>query len=115
MNKKCLRVPDYLAHILSAVARIKRYMDRKSLAAFAEDEQLQDAVIRNLEIIGEAARNIETNAPEFARQHGSIPWAALCAMRNRVAHAYWYVDLTMVWQVVERDLPDLEKQFRDLG
>ena len=49
MNKKCLRVPNYLAHILSAVERIKRYMDGKLLAAFAEDEKLKDAVIRNLE------------------------------------------------------------------
>lgn len=72
-------------------------------------------MIRNLEITGEAARHIETNAPEFARQHDGIRWPALYAMRNRVSQSYWSVDLPMVWQVVERDLPDLEKQLRALG
>ena len=115
MTKKRLRVPDYVAHMLDAIERINRYTRGKSLSAFAADEQLQDAVIRNLEIIGEAARNIETHAPDFARQHGGIPWAALYAMRNRVAHGYWSVDWAVVWQVIQRDLPDLETQLRALA
>lgn len=113
MNKS-LRVADYLSHIQDAIQRIRRYTDGKSELAFAEDEQLQDAVIRNIEVIGEAARNIETHAPAFAQQHPAVPWAALYAMRNRVAHGYWTVDLTVVWRVIERDLPDLEDQIRKL-
>ena len=114
MNKKALRVPDYLSHILDAIRRIQRYTRGKSQAAFIADEQLQDAVVRNIEIIGDAARNIATHAPEFAQQHPGVPWAALYAMRNRVSHGYWAVDLMVVWQAIQRDLPDLEVQIQSL-
>lgn len=110
MNKKSLRAGDYLAHMLDAIQRIRRYARNKSEAEFFADEQLQDAVIRNIEIIGEAARNITMQAPEFAKQNASVPWAALYAMRNRVSHGYWVVDVAVVWQVVERDLAQLEAQ-----
>jgi uncharacterized protein with HEPN domain len=70
--------------------------------------------VRNIEIIGEAARNIATHAPNFVERHADIPWAALYAMRNRVTHGYWTVDLDIVWNVVQRDLPILEAQIRAL-
>ena len=114
MNKKALRVPDYLSHILDAIRRIQRYTRGKSQAAFIADEQLQDAVVRNIEIIGDAARNIATHAPEFAQQHPGVPWAALYAMRNRLSHGYWAVDLAMVWQVVERDLGELKRMLEGI-
>ncbi|MCK0505416.1 HepT-like ribonuclease domain-containing protein [Aromatoleum anaerobium] len=114
MKKKALRVPDYLSHILEAIRRIQRYAQGRSLDAFMADEQLQDAVVRNIEIIGEASRNIETYSPHFVAQHGEVPWAALYAMRNRVAHGYWAVDLAVVWQVVQRELPVLEAQIQTL-
>jgi uncharacterized protein with HEPN domain len=112
MTCKVMRVPDYLMHILDAIARIKRYTHGKTHQDFVNDEQLQDAVVRNIEIIGEAARNIERCAPEFAAEHDGIPWAALYAMRNRVAHGYWTVDEDAVWQVVYRDVPVLEEKLR---
>ncbi len=112
MSKKSLRVPDYLAHILDAIDRIKRYTHSKRFQSFSHDEQCQDAVIRNLEIIGEAARNIDSHAPEFTRQHPEVPWGALYAMRNRLTHGYWTVDLAVVWQVVDRDLAELERALR---
>jgi len=65
MKPKTLRVPDYLAHILQAIHRIQRYTLGKTREAFMADEQLQDAVVRNIEIMGEAARNIETHSPTF--------------------------------------------------
>ncbi|MDI3513665.1 MAG: hypothetical protein PWP40_894 [Rhodocyclaceae bacterium] len=83
MNKKALRVPDYLHHILDAIERIERYTAAKSLGDFKRDEQCQDAVIRNIEIIGEAARNVQQHSPDFVERHREIPWAALYAMRNR--------------------------------
>ncbi len=78
------------------------------------DEQLQDAVVRNIEIIGEAARNIATQSPDYTANHPEVPWVALYAMRNRVAHGYWSIDTAIVWQVVERDLPALEIQLASL-
>ena len=114
MNKKALRVPDYIGHMFEAMRRIKRYCENKSADEFNANEQLQDAVVRNIEIIGEAARNIASQAPDYAGNHPEVPWAALYAMRNRVAHGYWTVDTAIVWQVVERDLPALEIQLARL-
>ena len=74
---------------------------------FLENELVQDAVIRNIEIIGEAARNIERNDPVFAAQHAEIPWEIIYAMRNRVAHGYFKVDLEIVWNTIHHDLPGL--------
>ena len=70
--------------------------------------------MHNIEIIGEAARNVETHSPAFVAEHDEIPWAALYAMRNRVTHGYWTVDLEVVWQVVQRDPPLLEAQVQAL-
>lgn len=87
MNRKSLRVPEYLDHILQAIARIERYTHTHSYESFSQDELCQDAVIRNIEIIGEAARNIDGHAPEFARRHPEVPWAPCmrCAIVSRTA------------------------------
>jgi len=112
MNSKALRVPDYLGHILQAIDRIQSYTDQISKEAFVANTQLQDAVIRNLEIIGEASRNVQIHGSELVAQHPDIPWSALYAMRNRISHGYWSVDLDIVWNVVQRDLPDLRVQLQ---
>lgn len=64
-----LRVPEYLGHILQAIERIIRYLEKLTDAAFLEDTKTQDAVIHNIEIIGEAARDIERHHPEIAAQY----------------------------------------------
>ena len=109
------RLHDYLDHILQAIGRIRRYTAGTTLAAFIQDELLQDAVIRNIEILGEAAKRIETEAPQVVAEHAEIPWSALYAMRNRVAHGYWSVDLERVWMVIQRDISELEAQIRALA
>jgi uncharacterized protein with HEPN domain len=67
----------------------------------------QDAVIRNLEIIGEASHNIERDYPEFAAAHPELPLAFAYQMRNAVAHGYFKVDLEIVWKTVQNDLTGL--------
>ncbi len=109
-----LRAPDYLAHIIQAIQRINRYTEDMSEVEFLENEMAQDAVIRNIEIIGEAARNIERHHPHFAAQHPDVPWEDIYLMRNRVAHGYFSVDLEIVWKTVQTDLPELESQIRVL-
>ena len=113
MNK-ALRVADYLGHILQAIERINRYTRDMDEAAFLNSELVQDAVIRNIEIIGEASNNILRAAPEFAAQHGDIPWLVMYTMRNRVSHGYDKVDLEIVWKTVQRDLPALYRQVQAL-
>ncbi len=112
---KVLRVPDYLEHILSAIERIDRYTKGMEEAAFLGSELVQDAVLRNIEIIGEASNNIQRVNPVFAAQHDDIPWLVMYTMRNRVSHGYDKVDLEIVWKTIQRDLPGLYRQVQELA
>lgn len=99
----------YLRHILDAIEQIYEYVDGVDRAAFDADRMLQDAVVRQLEIIGEASRQL-TDA--FRERHDGVPWRAIIGMRNRIVHDYLNIDLDIVWEVVQRDLPDLKRQVR---
>jgi uncharacterized protein with HEPN domain len=106
---KSLRVLDYLGHIVQAIERIERHVLNVSELDFLSSELIQDAVIRNLEIMGEAANNILRVDSSFAAAHADIPWQVMYAMRNRLAHGYDGVDLEVVWKTVQRDLPTLHR------
>jgi len=108
------RLRDYLGHILNAVDRIQRYTADLDKAGFERAEQTQDAVIRNFEIIGEASRNIEKRHPDFALKHNSVPWGFAYEMRNALAHGYFKVDLGIVWDTIQIDLPGFAEQVRAL-
>ena len=109
-----LRVRDYLEHIELAIARIRRYLAGLDRTSFLASEEKQDAVIRNIEIIGEAAQSIRRRHPEFAARHPEIPWGGVYGMRNAIAHGYFTVDLDVVWKTVCEDLPTLAEQVRAL-
>lgn len=104
---KAARVDDYLGHVLLAIERIGRYTAGMDEAAFLANELVQDAVIRNIEIIGEASNHIQRAAPHFAAAHDDVPWLVMVAMRNRVAHGYETVDMPIVWKTIRGDLPAL--------
>lgn len=72
-------------------------------------------MIRNLEVIGEACNNIAKNHPDFVAQNASIPWSFTYEMRNALAHGYFNVDLAIVWQTIQNDLPTLKDQVALLG
>lgn len=114
MSKDKFRLNDYLGHILQAISRISRYTHGLSEVDFLTNEMAQDAVIRNIEIIGEAARNIDRDYPNFTQKYSKIPWSDLYWMRNRVSHGYFSVDLEIIWKTVERDIPELESQISDI-
>ena len=114
MSKKELRVTDYLEHILQAMQRIERYTHDMDEVGFLQNEMAQDAVIRNIEIVGEAANNIQKCDPDFAEQHSDIPWSVMYAMRNRVSHGYHKVDLELVWRTIQNDLPPMYQQVAEL-
>lgn len=82
--------------------------------AFNEDRLVQDAVIRNLEIIGEASHNIETHYPKFAADHPELPLAFAYQMRNAIAHGYFKVDIDIVWKTIQSELPGLYARTRHL-
>ena len=91
----------YVRHILDSARRVEEYT-RTGRKAFDASTQIQDAVIRNLEIIGEAAKQ----APDsLRRKHPKIPWKGMAGMRDKLIHHYFGVDLALVWVVVEKDIP----------
>lgn len=109
---KALRASDYLGHILQAIERIGRYTANMDAPGVLNNELVQDAVIRNIEVIGEASNNVQRAAPEFAAAHDDIPWLVMYTMRNRVSHAYDKIDLEIVWNTVQDDLPNLHAQIQ---
>jgi uncharacterized protein with HEPN domain len=102
-----LRVTEYLTHIVDAIDRIILYVDGMTQQAFLEDPKTQDAVVRNFEVAGEAAHNVETRHAAFAALHSDVPWAIMYTMRNRIAHGYFKVDFELVWKTIQVDLPPL--------
>jgi uncharacterized protein with HEPN domain len=109
------RVEDYLAHIAQAIERATGYVaPLPDLRAFEQNPQVEDAVVRNIEIIGEAVNRINRVAPDFIAQHPALPWDDMRGMRNIVIHAYFTVDLRVVWRTVQEDLPKLKQQVDQL-
>lgn len=108
------RIPEYLQHILQAIERIREYHSGIGEREFLDDPKTQDAILRNLEILGEAARNVERADPQFSASHPEIPWEVIYAMRNRLSHGYFEVDLEIVWKTVQNDLPALESKISAL-
>jgi uncharacterized protein with HEPN domain len=102
------RAQDYLEHMLLALERIQRYTAGKSADEFMASTLVQDGVLRNLGIIGEAAHRLLADAPEFVAMHPEIPFAKIYATRNRITHAYEEVDIEIVWNLVVNDVPELQ-------
>lgn len=109
-----LRIPDYLGHIVEAIERIHRYVEDMSEVDFLDDEKTRDAVVRNFEVIGEAAHNIEVYHQAFAIAHPDVPWMLMYTMRNRVSHGYFKIDFELLWKTIHEDLPELHSQVRKL-
>jgi uncharacterized protein with HEPN domain len=100
-----------LEDIMLGIQKIGRYTSEMDHEAFLRDELVIDGVARNLEIIGEAARQLPE---EFKRVHTQIPWTQIAGLRNRIVHDYFGLDLEIIWQIIQHDLPELEKQVRAL-
>jgi len=109
------RVADYLQHILDAIERAMAYAAQAGNAAtFKSHSLLQDGIVRNMEVIGEAAIKLHKVAPDIATAHPDIPWRDMRTMRNKLIHDYFDVDLDIVWSTVRQDLPALANQIRAL-
>jgi uncharacterized protein with HEPN domain len=110
MTNEPLRIDDYFGHIIEAIDRIQKYSADCDEASFLSDELIQDAVIRNFEIIGEASKNIERVAVGSMVANPQLPLAFAYEMRNVLAHGYYKVDLSLVWRTIEKDIPYLKEQ-----
>ena len=108
-----LRVDEYLQHILDAIARIAEYTTGiKDASALDRAWMARDAVIRNIEIIGEAANKIAKADPAFIGQYAEINWEGIRGMRNKLVHDYFEIDIELVWITVKTDLPELSQRVR---
>jgi len=100
-------VKIFLEHVLEAINLIEEYIKDKKKSDFLESKQLQDSVIRRIEIIGEAIKNIPG---DFKSIHKNIPWKEIIGMRDILIHQYFGVDLELTWEVIKTDLSTLKKQ-----
>lgn len=95
----------YIEHILGAIHKIESFVAGISRSDFDQSALIQDAIIRNFEIIGEATKKISKS---FTQSHPEIPWSSIAGMRDKLIHDYLDVDLDVVWKSVEIDLPLLK-------
>ena len=95
---------DLLSDILEASTRILSYTKGFDFKDFQNDTKTQDAVIRNVEIIGEAVKNLSL---EFKDSYPGIPWKSIAGMRDKLIHDYFGINTDIVWGVAEKNLPDL--------
>lgn len=99
----------FLEDILESIAHIERYAQDIDLSVFIKDIMVQDAIIRRIEIIGEAVGRL----PEVLKeQHPEVPWQDIKDMRNKLIHDYGHVDLELVWVVVQKEIPKLKSIIR---
>ncbi len=102
---------DFLEHIREAAERASSYTETMTFEEFLEDTKTQDAVIRNIEIIGEATKNL---SDELRDRHPDIPWKGLAGMRDRLIHQYFGVNLDIVWNVAREELPEISLQTKKI-
>lgn len=97
----------YIIHIIDSIDQISEYTNQILSGEFKENRLIQDAVIRNLEIIGEAAKNVSGRTKN---DYSQIPWKQMAGMRDKLIHNYMGVDLDAVWNTVEEIIPDLRNE-----
>jgi uncharacterized protein with HEPN domain len=100
MSKRSLEL--LIEDIWESIEKIERYTEGMTQDNFESDEKTTDAVVRNLEIIGEAAGRLPE---DFTDRHSEIEWVKIIGLRNRIVHEYFGVDLQIIWQILKKDLP----------
>jgi uncharacterized protein with HEPN domain len=97
----------FIEHILESIELIENYTANKTISDFIQSVQLQDSIIRRIEIIGEAVKNLPA---EVKSNYPDVPWKNIAGMRDVLIHKYFGIDLELTWQVVQKDIPDLKRE-----
>ena len=105
--REFLRDKERLQHIIEAIDRIIRYTSGKTYEDLVSDDMMYYAVVKNIEIIGEAANML---TPQFVATHPQTPWKQVKGMRNYIVHEYFQIDDTVVWGVVTNNIPQLKDE-----
>lgn len=101
----------FLKHILERINRVELYLRGMDEKDFQQDIKTVDAVVRNVEVVGEAAANL---SKEFFAQYPHVQWRKIIATRNRIIHGYAAVDLEIIWGITQNDLPILKTQIKEI-
>lgn len=101
----------FLKHISESIKEIENYTKRISKEKFSKDIKTQDAVVRRIEIIGEAVKNLPK---DFKKKHPEISWREITGMRDMLIHEYFGIDFNIVWKTVKKDIPQLKKNILEL-
>lgn len=99
----------YITDIISAIGRIEEYVGESTFAAFAQDLKTVDAVVRNLEVIGEASKKIPT---EIRTRYPSIEWKKISGLRDILIHEYFGIDIDIIWDIVKTEIPRLKASLK---
>lgn len=102
---------DFLDDIQEAVRRVKAYLGAMTYEAFLADIKTQDAVIRNLEIIGEATKSLSA---ELRAKYADVPWKGMAGVRDRLIHHYFGVNLDIVWQIASGELSEVASRIQEV-
>ena len=102
---------DFLLDIEEAIERILTYTTNMNWAGYFRDHKTQDAVVRNLEVMGEATKNL---SDAFLETHPNIPWRDMAGTRDRLTHHYFGINQEIVWQIIQQDLPGLKIQIEQV-
>ena len=97
----------FVGHIIESIEKIEDFSKDLSKEDFFNDEMRQSAIVRQVEIIGEASKNISES---FRNKYLNIPWKAMIGTRDKIIHHYFGVDLEAVWRILEKDIPELKKE-----
>jgi uncharacterized protein with HEPN domain len=109
MSRRSIRV--LLEDMRDRCGRIERFLGGVSYEAFLADDKTCDSVVRNLEVIGEAASRLPK---EFTSAHVGVPWRLIVGMRHRIVHDYFDVDLALVFDICRHEIPELEAKLAEL-
>ena len=108
MNKK---IQIFITHVLENIEKIESFSNGIKKEELYKNEQKQYAIVRAVEIIGEAVKNISNS---FRKEHPEILWKKIAGMRDKITHHYFGVDLDTIWDVIKKDLPDLKKKIQKI-
>ena len=102
----------YIEHILACINKIHAFTKNMTRSDFENNVMSQDAVIRNIEIIGEATKKISKNLKAI---HADIPWKEMAGMRDKLIHDYMGIDTDVIWETIIKDIPQLEVMIRNIA
>lgn len=109
MSKRDWRL--FVEDILECIGKIEKYIKNMEFDKYEKDSKTIDAVVRNLEIIGEASKNIPEN---IKMRYKNVYWKGIVGLRNRIIHEYFGVDLKIIWHIIKEEIPILREQMEDI-